>query len=360
MSKRSRIENSTEKVRKNKKTKRSLLVIFLVFIVIALILAGIYFAFYQTGKKKMHPEGGISVMLPDQTEDAYDDEGGRLVKYKGSTYRLNENIVSVLCMGVDREELPEDSSVPGENGQADALFLVTLDVKTGKTTVIGLSRDALADVDVYSYGGSFIRTDNKQICLAYAYGDGKNTSAKNVMRSFSRLFYGMPLKYYFAMDLESIAALNDSVGGVTLTSLETLRLSGKIVTKGEVVTLLGKDARDYVQYRDSKLLDSNNQRIKRQRQYLTEFSQKVLKMTKKNISVPVKLFKKVLPYSATNLEVSDVTYLTTRLLETNINGNFDFKIVKGKVVQGKKYAEFIVDETALYELILEVFYNKVD
>lgn len=112
---------------------------------------------------------------------------------------------------------------------------------------------------------------------------------------FFPAFYGMPLKYYFAMDLESIAALNDSVGGVTLTSLETLRLSGKIVTKGEVVTLLGKDARDYVQYRDSKLLDSNNQRIKRQRQYLTEFSQKVLKMTKKNISVPVKLFKKSFP-----------------------------------------------------------------
>jgi polyisoprenyl-teichoic acid--peptidoglycan teichoic acid transferase len=253
----------------------------------------------------------------------------------------------------------EDAGTFGKNGQADAIFLQTLDVNTGKTVIIGISRDSMVDIDVYSMDGNFIRTDHKQLCLAYAYGDGKKTSCDNVIKSVSRLLYGMPIEFYCAMDLEPIGKLNDAVGGVTVKALEDITLSGGLLKKGETITLRGDDAKTYVQQRDISAIDSNMPRMKRQQQYLTAFAQSALRMTKRDVTTPVKLLNRFSQYITTNLDASKITYLTTSVLTNNSNGEFDFRMVQGKVFKGEKYAEFVVDETALYELILDVFYNKV-
>lgn len=345
---------------KNPKRKawRILPVVLIVMLVIMIIMGAVYFILYQTGKGQMENKTGMLTTLANDTDETVEDNDGRTVMYKGETYRLNEDIVTILCIGSDNETTIEDPDTFGENGQADAIFLQTIDVKTGKAVVIGISRDSMADVDVYSENGIFIRTDNKQICLAFAYGDGKKTSCENVVKSVSRLMYGMPIEHYLAMDLKPISILNDAVGGVTVTALEDIKLSSGLVKKGETITLKGEDARRYVQSRNPALLDSNMLRMKRQQQYLTAFAKKALSMTKRDITTPVKLFNKTSQYLTTNLDTSKITYLTTSVLTNNYNGDIDFRMVQGKVVQGAKYAEFIVDDTALYELILDVFYNK--
>ena len=53
--------------------------------------------------------------------------------------------------------------------------------------------------------------------LAYAYGNGKDTSCQYMVDAVSRLFYGIPVNGYAAFNMETIAALNDAVGGVTVT-----------------------------------------------------------------------------------------------------------------------------------------------
>ncbi len=333
--------------------------VLLVLFAIAIVLGAVYFILFQIGKGQMQSTGGVISAPVDDTNPTQEDNDGRIVKYNGATYELNENIVTILCIGSDNRKEIEDDGIYGENGQADAIFLQTIDIKTGKATIIAISRDSMADVDVYSMDGNFIRTDNKQICLAYAYGDGKKTSCENVVRSVSRLLYGMPIKHYCAIDLEPIGLMNDAVGGVTVQALEDIKLSSTSVKKGETITLKGDDARRYVQSRDQSALDSNMPRMKRQQQYLTAFAKKALSMTKKDVTTPVKLFNKFSKYVTTNLDASKITYLTTSVLNNNYDGEFDFRMVQGKVVQGKIYAEFVVDETALYELILDVFYNKI-
>ncbi len=357
-------EFSLSQKKPKRKAWRVLRTVILVLGCIAIIIGAAYLILFQVGKAQMHNNTGIVNPPPIGESDAAvaedEDDGGRTIKYNGATYQLNENIVTILCMGIDNENIIEDSGVVGENGQADALFLQTMDVKTGKTVLIGIPRDSMVDVDVYSTDGNFIRTDNKQICLAYAYGDGKKTSCDNVIKSVSRLLYGMPIEYYCAMDLKPIGILNDAVGGVTVTALETIDLlGGLVVKKGEVITLKGNEANYYVRYRDNSVLDSNIARMKRQQQYLTAFSKSALSMTKKDITTPVKLLNKVSKYVTTNLDASKITYLTTTVLTNNYNGEFDFRVVQGKVVKGEKYAEFDTDGKALYELILDVFYNKV-
>jgi polyisoprenyl-teichoic acid--peptidoglycan teichoic acid transferase len=145
---------------------------------------------------------------------------------------------------------------------------------------------------------------------------------------------------------------------VTVKALDDMNLPGGLVKKGEVITLKGDDARYYVQYRDTSAIDANMPRMKRQQQYLTAFSKSALSMTKKDITTPVKLLNKISKYVTTNLDASKITYLTTSVLTNNYNGEIDFRMVQGEVVRGERYAEFVPDETALYELILDVFYNK--
>ena len=355
-----RIDNITTPPHKKPKRKkrRWLRAVLLIWLGVFIALALAFLILFLVGKGQMENKTGVISAPEGESDPSADDNQGHIIKYKGSTYELNENIVTILCIGTDNRKEIEDDGTFGENGQADAIFLQTLDVKTGKAVIIAISRDTMVDVDVYSMSGSFIRVDNKQLCLAYAYGDGKKTSAKNVVKSVSRLLYGMPIEHYCAVDLEPIGLMNDAVGGVTVKALEDIQLAGGPVKKGQTVTLKGGDARRYVQTRNTALLDSNMPRMRRQQQYLMAFAKRALSMTKKDVTTPVRLFNKFSKYITTNLDPSKITYLTTSVLKNNYDGELDFRLVQGKVVEGEKWAEFVVDETALYELILDVFYNK--
>ena len=350
---------STPKKGPRRKAWRVLRTTLLVLFGIAVVFGIAYLVLFLVGKGQMQPKTGVVSAPVGEPDPAAQGNDGHTIKYNGGTYQLNEDIVTILCLGTDIKNETEDSGIIGENGQADAIFLQTLDVTTGKADIIAISRDAMVDVDVYSMGGRFIRSERKQICLAYAYGEDKKTSCDSVVRSVTRLLYGMPIEHYCVIDLVPLGLINDAVGGVTVKALEDIKLLNGPVQKGETITLKGEDAKTYVRTRNTSVLDSNMPRMMRQQQYLMAFAKRALSMTKKDPTTPVKLFNKFSKYVTTNLDVSKITYLTTRVLANNYDGEIDFRMVQGKVVQGEEYAEFIVDETALYELILDVFYNKV-
>lgn len=290
-------------------------------------------------------------------EDAEMEDNGKIVIYKGQRYRFNENIISILCMGVDKtiQETGDDSI--GANGQADAIFLATLDTESGEFNIINISRDSMVDVNRYNIEGKYLDTEEMQICLAYSYGDGKETSCLNTARSVSRLLYGMPIHAWAAMDYSGINVLNEYVGGVKVNVLEDLSDKDPQLTPGNEVTLNGQQAVTYVRYRNTAELDSNNQRMARQRQYLTSFIQTAVSRTREDIMFPLSLYQNALEYMSIDIDSKEVVYLASLAIQQGFSEG-DMYPVPGQVVQGEKYAEFIPDETALYELILDVFYNK--
>ena len=178
------------------------------------------------------------------------------------------------------------------------------------------------------------------------------------MESVSRLMYGMPVNAYVAVDYSAIAPLNDAVGGVTVNVLEDLSAADPALKQGETVTLHGAQAQTYVRSRNTELLDSNNLRMERQRQYISAFLSAAISGTKADITMPVTLYNSVSDYMVTNISVSEVTYLATLLLQNGTSGGEMFT-VPGEVVQGEVYAEFTPNEQELYELILNVFYKEV-
>ena len=355
-----------------KKTKRKfswwkLLVGFLIAIlVIALTAAAIFYILYQRGRGQLlTTETAVEVTAPslEDAEIVVEDQGQR-VHYNGKEYVLNENVTSVLLIGIDKA-FDVERDVVGEGGQADALYLATVDVKTGRVNVLGISRDSMVDVDLYDANGDYVGKSHIQVCLSYAYGDGRETSCENTVRAVSRLLYGVPINSYAAVDLDALPVLNDAVGGVEVEIFDkyvsyVFGFEGEL---GETVKLEGDKARLYIQARnldsDFSTLDSNNDRMARQKYFMLQFAKKALAETKEDVTVPLKLFNTISDYMVTNLNASRISYLAS--LVTKVGFGEDSMItIPGEVVKGENgYAQYIVDEKALYEIVLDVFYTEV-
>lgn len=352
MSKRNKELNSTERRQKKKKTRKVILWIFLSILILILALAvaaGVAVGvMYNKGKVSMSNEE-IKVTAPEGAE-IIDD--GAEVHYKGKKYNFNKNLTSILIMGVDKENI-YDIGDAGYNGQADALFLLVADTATGEVDLINVSRDSMVNVDTYTPDGTYITNRRMQLCLSYAYGKDEEASAQNVMKSLSELMYGIPINSYFTMDVAAVRMLTDKVGGVTVPEYT----SDYSKPTGRQITLWGKDAEKYIRSRDTMQVDSNLNRMERQKAFISAFTSKVVELTKQNIKTPLNLYNSLDGYVYTDIGPDEVTYMAANFMGGV--ANMKTYSVAGEVVMGEKYAEYEVDTAALYELVLEVFYNEV-
>lgn len=336
-------------------------IVLILFLLILFAIIG-FLAMKIIGQKSMlsHETQDV-IMLEPELEDVVVEDQGMSVTYNGEKYIYNENITSVLCMGVDKESLNEEELVVGSAGQADMLMLAVMDTESGKVTLWNISRDSMTEVDVYNVNGDYVKTEKMQACLAFAYGDGKHGSCENVVRAVSRLLYGMPIQSYAAIDLAAIEPLNDAIGGVEVLIHEEDILHGRF-KPGERVLLMGEDVNFYVTSRRTEIpgepIDSNNNRMARQKQYMTNFIYKVMQKTKEDISTPLNLYNivKKNDHIITNLDTSKITYLTTKVMKVNFSED-GFLTIPGEVRAGE-HAEYHVDDEALYQMILDTFYIK--
>lgn len=352
-------KKSSRKQKAPRKKRGPLIAVLIIFGILVLLLAtavGAYFYLNKKGEAQLKKNQSIaSITAP---EEATSEDDGKTIVYNGAKYKYNEDNINILFMGVDRDMQDTGEKVIGENGQADVLIWAALDSKTGHLSLINISRDAMVDVNKYNVEDKYLGTDKMQLCLAYSYGDGKEKSCENTLQSVSRLMYGMPVNAYIAIDYSAIAPLNDAIGGVTVNVLEDLTQSDSSLKAGETVTLHGEQAQTYVRSRNTEVLDSNNQRMERQKQYIDAFLQQAISQTKKNLTLPVTLYNDVSDYMVTNISASEVTHLATLMIQNGVSGG-DILTVPGEVTQGDVYAEFNPDDKELYKLILSVFYKEI-
>ena len=131
--------------------------------------------------------------------------------------------------------------------------------------------------------------------------------------------------------------------------------------EGERKVLTGEQAQWYVRSRlveeKEATADANSDRIERQKQYLAAFGGKAAEQFRKNPLFLLTLYQKIKDFSVTNLSAAEVTYLGTLLFRGGFQ-DAGILSIKGEASMGETYAEFHVDEQAMYEMVLEVFYRK--
>lgn len=296
-----------------------------------------------------------------ETEESYELQEGQ-IRYNGKTYQYKDNLMNILCLGIDSRDGIAKEKTPGKAGQADCVILAVLDDEAKTIQLINISRDSMVPVHVYATDGSFVEDRTEQLALQYAYGNGRDWSCQLMEQTVSELFYGLPIHGYCALSMNSIASLNDAVGGVTVTVPEELaELKPKLFTAGETVTLKGNKAVEFVRARavNSPDVASNNKRIARQKMYAVAFVNQLKQGMKDDITLPVKLYQTAEKQMVTSISLDQAVYLCTEYM----NCSFDTEniyTIDGEVTMGEKYAEFNVDDDALYQLILDVFYEEVN
>ena len=354
---RARIQRRRERRRKKKSPGkiviRVLIIILCVLLAILIALGATWLILYKSGESQLKTPSDYAVNIDDDNVSKVEEDGST-IDYNGKLYRLNPDVVSLLFIGIDREELGNENNVVGTGGQADALYLVSINTEQKKYKVISISRDTITDIGVYSADGKYVGTEKKQICLSYAYGDGKTTSCENTVRAVSSLFYNIPIQSYFALERSAIPTLNDTIGGVTVPVYDE---DGK--DTGKTTTLFGQDAYDYVHYRDISRLDSNNIRMTRQTAYIKAFIKKLISSAATNLNVALDFFNTATQYSSTNLNTSIVTYYATTVLANGSNVDIDYVKLPGKITKGKSgNAEYNHDKEALTKLVIETYYEE--
>lgn len=287
-------------------------------------------------------------------EPAYVPTLDDTITYQGTKYAPNDKMVSVAFIGYDNAE------TGGTTGQADTVIVLTMNLETGAVKAISIPRDTMVDVDEY-VGDAYIGQQTMQLCLAYSYGDGSVTSSEHVASLASRILYDVPISYYFTLNLEGIGPINDAVGGVTLTPLETI--PGTDVVEGVPITLWGDNALKYVRWRDSSNPEANTtsslDRQERQIQYLRAFADQLLQNLTTDPAALVNLYNLAVQYSWTNLGVDEFTYLATQVLQNGLS-SMEITSLPGEMVMGTNYAEYYLDKDGVRQIVIDTFYHPVD
>ena len=339
------------KTSRAKKRKRNIMI---ALCVAALLIVGIAlgaFAFVKAGEGAL--KSPMANANPDTNEEAATYDEGKTVTYEGKKYVLNENMVSVLMIGFDRKTIAQE----GENaGQADAVFVMAIDTEKGTVQPIILPRDSMVDVDLYA-DDRYVGQEKMQLCLAYGYGDGRESSCENTARAASRLLYNIPIEYYFSLDMNSIGPLADAIGGVSLTPLQTVTKANAY--EGEPTVLFGKNALYYVQYRDTSVSTSSLDRQARQKQFLEAYFGQALQAAKGDVGVLVNLYNLAGEYAITNLGANEFSYLASVVQQNGMTA-LNATALTGEMSQPGKNSEYAIDQNAAYETVLNTYYTPVE
>lgn len=362
-------EQGKGKVRRTRRARRrkgAWKIVLLAVLLLAALLAAAFFIMRAMGKSSLYGNAAssgttLSEALSDPEQGETEEWEDDWIRYDGTIYDYNDDILTFLILGIDKMEEVTEAEDSLDGGQSDLMFLAVLNPHTKEISLIAINRDTIADVDMYDRDGNFLATEKRQITLQHGYGDGKELSCERSVEAVSRLFYGIPIHGYCSVNMEAIPIINDIVGGVDVTVLETLKdPSGKFYFKeGESVHLEGMNAFWYVRYRDIESFNSAGRRLQRQKQYLNAWSGKAREALKANPGLALELYNTLSSYMVTDITLDEVNYLATTALSYSFSEDRIYSMEGETVVGEGGFEEFYPDEEALYELILKVFYEPV-
>ena len=323
--------------------KTALKIIAVVLAVIGLVLAAFYFLKSWEESYGKYPE------VIDDFESVF--------TYDGKDYVLKDNIETFLVLGLDKYEGAETADSHESGVQADFLMLFVFDNASKECTAIHINRDTMTSINKLGIGGVKTDTFTKQIALSYNYvaDDNDKVRCGNTADSVSNLLMGMPVKYYASLTMDSVAAINDLVGGVELTVLDDFTGINDTLVKGETVTLTGEQALCYVRTRYGLEDSTNSTRMKRQQQYMEVLYSKLLSCIAEDEEFIVESSLKMSEYMVSNRSITQLQELIKKFSEYKFNG---IQEIEGNSELRDKFIEFYPEEDSLTEIIVECFFEE--
>lgn len=318
-------------------------------------VAVIFFATHQLGKKNL--EKDITI----EAENAGTEIGKstyETIMYQGQEYVYRDNIINILCMGVDKEEqMSERNDGDSSVGQADAIFLLSMDLDKKEIRVIAVPRDTMVTLQMYNGAGTYMGEREGQITLQYAYGDGQSLSAMLMAQQVSGLLNDIPINAYLAVNVRCLWKINDAIGGVDITMDDDYTEFNPLFEKGATVHLAGSNLENYIRGRDKTEVDGAYMRMHRMKQYMLAFFEKAKTVVKEDMTLPLQVMEELKNDMETDVTAEKAVYLLTEALKCSfLEANMYTLSGENYLIDG--YVEYHLNEEAVMELVLDLFYEE--
>ena len=295
---------------KSNGVKRVILIFFITILSILIIIGGVGIGFYinKMGKIDFVDIGNIEISAG--------------IEDKLSKYR------NIALFGVDNTN-------GGYSGRSDNIIILSLNEETNEVKMSSIYRDTYVKVEGHGY---------TKINHAYAYGGAElamNTINKNL---------DLNIKEFVTVNFEVVKDVVDLVGGVTIkvSAAEAAQIPG--ISGAGTYTLNGNQALTYARIRK---IDSDFQRTERMRTVLEAVFNKVKKMSIPKLN---KLVDKILPTVKTNIKMSEITEMLTRLPSIKIGDSSGWPYeTTGKTIDGLYYGVPKTLESCVEQLHQEMF-----
>lgn len=378
--------NSKKKKRRKKKHagNRVLKIFGILTALIASIAAVLCLAFvvlYKSGEASL--ANAVEKKAP--TAEGFDEEEALLAKEKaglatvtwqddwvaldGKAYEYDEDIINLLFLGIDRAgSISTETNLDNwKAGQADAIFILSLNPDKKTIRIVGIPRNSMVDVDIYDQNARQMETIHNQICLQYGYAGGGENGLHAMKDAASRLMYDLPIHGAFAIGYDAVSIINDKVGGVDVEVLEDMPEKNKAFVLGNTVHLDGKLALQYVRERDYYQLGSPTLRLKRQKQYITALIQAAKTCVKQDPLLVTDLYNSITKYMNTDVTVDEAVYLVRQALDYQFDGD-SFYLLQGDDVSvpftrkdGTEdfYDDYYLREDSIRQVMIDAFYDEV-
>lgn len=316
-----------------------------ILLVLLLVLVAIY--------SGLHPMES-TVLYPQEQEPVQETTPKKTVEVEGSAYFPRQDITTLLIMGIDQHGPAESSGYFQNNGCADMILLLILDQTNERYDILCLNRDTMTAMPYIGIMGDRAGTYYGQLALAHTFGDGMEQSCEVVRDTVSDLLGGVTIDYYVSMRMDAVAMINDAVGGVTVDITEDFSKVDPTMPTG-TATLMGEQALTYVQHRKDVDDQLNLSRMERQKKYMTGFMAAFLNKRQESSSFLLKLYDQVSDYLVSDCSFQVINGLLNRCADYTQG---QILSTQGENVMGEEHYEFYVDEEALQELVLSLFYSQ--
>lgn len=286
--------------------------------------------------------------------DEFVDETRQTIRYNGKWYVYNDDIETILVMGLDKYESQVQEGSYNNDMQADFLTLLILDKGEDKATALHLNRDAMAQMNILGLKGEKLGSTTAQLALAHTYGSGGKDSGKNTADAVSGFLYDVSVDHYLSLTMDAVKVLNDLVGGVSVEVLDDFSSVDPQLVKGAKVTLKGEQALTYVRTRQGIGDETNEQRMKRQQQYMNELLALVTHKVDTDENFITRAALDVSDYIISDCTVEQLKRISSFVSDYKVT---EIKSIEGETKKGEKFMEFYPDEDKLQELIIELFFE---
>ena len=314
----------------------------LLFVVIILILLVI--ALYS-GLQIL--ESAISSSGKDRLQTV-----SKVITRDGVKYYPRKDVTTILLLGINQSGKVTPTEYT-HGGAVDMLTLLIYDEKTQQCNIININRDLMVTMPALNERGWEVGTYYGQIAFSHTYGDGMKASCKNVRKTVSSLFYGFDIDYYISLNMDTIAILNDAVGGVRVNVVDDFSAVDPALPMGEVV-LRGQQAVTFVQTRWDVGDQLNLSRMERQKAYMRSFIPALKDKMESEPGFVVSAYDQISDYIVTDCSIETLSRLEKDYGDYAMG---EVLSLEGENVLGENLYEFYADEEALDALILRLLYT---